>query len=461
MGNGTTTDSDTPVAVNTLSGLTAIAGGDYHSLALRSDGTVWTWGENVYGELGNDTLSGSETPVQVLGSGGSGYLTGVVAIAGIGFHSLALRSDGTVWAWGDNGYGQLGDGTTTNSETPVQVLGAGGSGYLTGIVAIAGGMYHSLALRNDGTVWTWGYNYYSAPTNSNTPVQVLGAGGSGFLTGIVAIAGGSVHSLAVKSDGTVWAWGYNEYGQLGNGTLTTSGTPVQVLGPGGSGYLTGMVAIAGAVYHSLALRSDGTVWAWGNNAYGELGNGTFTESETPVQVGGLSGVVAIAGGDYHSLALTPPGTTKLAQTISFTQAAPGTASYNSTFPVAAQSTSGLTVTLSMDSGSTSVCSLGTPSVAGGVTSAMVTMLSGAGTCTIFAIQSGNASYNAAAPQQTSAAAQESGQTISFTQPAPATASYYSAFPVAAQSTSGLTVTLSVDAVSAGVCSLGTPSMAGG
>ena len=517
LGNGMTTDSDIPVHVNTLSALTAIAGGDYHSLALRSDGTVWTWGENAYGELGNDTLSGSDTPVQVLGPGGSGHLTGIVAIAGIGFHSLALRSDGTVWAWGDNGYGQLGNGTTTNSETPVQVVGPGGSGYLTGIVAIAGGLYHSLALRSDGTVWTWGYNYYGAPTNSETPVQVVGPGGSGFLTGIVAvaggstdslalrndgtvwawgyneygelgngtfttsgtpvqvvgpggsgyltgivaIAGGSVHSLAVRSDGTVWAWGYNEYGQLGNGALTTSDTPVQVLGPGGSGYLTGMVAVAGAVYHSLALRSDGTVWAWGNNAYGELGNGTFAESETPVQVSGLSGVVAIAGGDYHSLALAPPGATKLAQTISFTQAAPGTASYNSTFPVAAQSTSGLTVTLSMDSGSTSVCSLGTPSVAGGMTSATVTMLSGAGTCTIFAIQSGNAGYNAAAPQQTSAAAQESGETISFTQPAPATASYYSAFPVAAQSTSGLTVVLSVDAGSTSVCSLGTPSVSSG
>ena len=518
LGNGTTTDSDTPVQVNTLSGLTAIAGGDYHSLALKSDGTVWTWGENAYGELGNGTLSTSDTPVQVLGPGGSGYLTGVVAIAGIGFHSLALRSDGTVWAWGDNGYCELGNGTTTNSDTPVQVLGSGGSGYLTGIVAIAGGIYHSLALRSDGTVWTWGYNYYGAPTNSNTPVQVLGPGGSGsltgivaiaggstdslalkndgtvwawgyneygelgngtfttsgtpvqvvgpggsgYLTGVVAIAGGSVHSLAVKGDGTVWAWGHNEYGELGNGTLTTSDTPVQVLGPGGSGYLTGMVAVAGAVYHSLALKSDGTVWAWGNNAYGELGNGTFTESETPVQVSGLSGAVAIAGGDYHSLALAPPGATKLGQTISFTQAAPANAGYNSTFPVAAQSTSGLTVTLSVDSGSTSVCSLGTPSVASGVTSATVTMLSGTGTCTIFAIQSGNASYSAAALQQTSAVAfQELGQTISFTQAAPATASYYSAFPVAAQSTSGLTVTLSVDAGSTSVCSLGTPSVASG
>ena len=148
------------------------------------------------------------------------------------------------------------------------------------------------------------------------------------------------------------------------------------------------------------------------------------------------------------------------QTITFTQPAPASAGYNSTFPVAAQATSGLTVTLSVDSSSTSVCSLGTPSLAGGVTNATVTMLSGTGTCTIFAIQPGNASYSAAL-QQTSATAQAIGQTITFTQAAPATASYYSAFTVAAQSTSGLTVTLSVDSSSIGVCSLGTPSVAGG
>ncbi len=165
--------------------------------------------------------------------------------------------------------------------------------------------------------------------------------------------------------------------------------------------------------------------------------------------------------DIGAFELTQVQTSTLAQTISFTTAAPAIATYNSTFPVAAQSTSELTVTLSLDSGSTSVCSLGTPSVAGGVTSATVTMLSGTGTCTVFAIQLGDATYNAAALQQTSATAQAIGQTILFMQAAPSNASYRSLFTVAAQSSSGLTVTLSVDASSTSVCSLGTPSVASG
>jgi alpha-tubulin suppressor-like RCC1 family protein len=129
-------------------------------------------------------------------------------------------------------------------------------------------------------------------------VQVSG------LTGVTAVAGGFVHSLALKSDGTVWAWGYNAQGQLGNETYTDSNSPMEVLGSGGVGYLTGVTAIAGVQAHSLALKGDGTVLAWGYNAQGELGNGTFTfGSNTPVQVSGLSGVTAIAGGYIHSLAL--------------------------------------------------------------------------------------------------------------------------------------------------------------
>ncbi len=165
--------------------------------------------------------------------------------------------------------------------------------------------------------------------------------------------------------------------------------------------------------------------------------------------------------DIGAVELNQTQTGQTSQTISFTQPAPASASYSSTFNVAAEATSGLTVTLSVDSASTGVCSLGTPSVVGGMTSATVTMLSGTGTCTIFALQSGNASYKAAAMQQTSATAQEIGQTITFTQAAPASASYYSAFTVSAQSTSGLTVALSVDSSSTGVCSLGTPSVASG
>jgi len=211
----------------------------------------------------------------------------------------ATNVSGTVSAWGDNVNGQLGNGTNTTSNTPVEVSG------LSGVTALAVGFEHSLALESDGTVWGWGGNGLGQLgngtfTDGTTPVQVLGPGGVGYLTGVTALAVGGVneHSLALKGDGTVWAWGGNGLGQLGNGTFTNSNTPVQVLGPSGVGYLTGMTALAVGFEHSLALKSDGTVWAWGFNSFGQLGNGTFTDSDTPVQVLGLSGVTAIGGGGY-------------------------------------------------------------------------------------------------------------------------------------------------------------------
>ena len=201
-------------------------------------------------------------------SDGRAKLSGITAVAGGDAHSIALMNDGTVWTWGWNVYGQLGDGTTTNSLAPVQVKGPGGSGQLNGIMAVAGGMHHTIALKNDGTVWTWGLNALGqlgdgTTTDSPTPVQVVGPGGSGFLTGVIAIAGGYGHTVALKSDGTVWSWGFNQYGQLGDNTTTSSSMPVQVVGPGGSGFLSAIKAIACGESHSIALMNDGIVWAWG------------------------------------------------------------------------------------------------------------------------------------------------------------------------------------------------------
>jgi hypothetical protein len=289
LGNGATTDSSTPVQVSDLSGATTIASGWTHSLALGSDGVAWAWGHNEYGELGNSTATYSSTPVQVSG------LSGVTAIAAGLSYGLALRSDGSVWAWGLNGYGQLGNGTATNTSTPVQVTG------LSGVTAIAAGLSHGLALRSDGTVWAWGRNPYGQLGNgttadSSTPVQVTG------LSGVTAIASGHLHSLALRTDGTVWAWGDGFYGGLGNGTvLTRASTPVQVSG------LSEVTAIAGGFSYGLAVRTDGTVWGWGLNNYGQLGNGTTTNTSTPVQVSGLCGSTAIAAGAFHSVALCSDG----------------------------------------------------------------------------------------------------------------------------------------------------------
>jgi alpha-tubulin suppressor-like RCC1 family protein len=339
LGDGTTTDRSTPVNVSGLfTGVVEVEGGGYHSLALKSDGTVWAWGDNLYGQLGDGTNAERKTPVKVSGLtdvvdvdagfehnlavksdgtvwawGGNlkgqlgdgtytesnntpvkvGDLTDVVAVSGSWYHSLALKSDGTVWAWGDNVYGQLGDGTDLDRNTPVEVSG------LTGVADVEAGGYRSLALKSDGTVWAWGNNWRGqlgdgTNTDRNTPVEVSG------LTGVADVEAGGDHSLALKSDGTVWAWGVNEYGQLGDGTRTNRNTPVNVSA------LEGVVNVAGGDYHSLALKSDGTVWAWGDNHFGQLGDGTRTDRNTPVNVSALEGVVNVAGGHRHSLAVFPP-----------------------------------------------------------------------------------------------------------------------------------------------------------
>jgi alpha-tubulin suppressor-like RCC1 family protein len=200
-----------------------IAGGCFHSLAVCSDSTARAWGNNFEGQLGDGTnFNSSNVPVSV------SSLTGIIAIAGGGYqHSFALKNDGTVWAWGHNSSGQLGNGTFINTTVPVPVSS------LTAVTAIAGGGGHSLALKNDGTAWAWGRNFFGqlgngTNTDSNVPVQVSN------LSGVSAIAAGGLkdfeHSLALKNDGTVWAWGFNGFGQLGNGTNTSSNVPVQTTG---------------------------------------------------------------------------------------------------------------------------------------------------------------------------------------------------------------------------------------
>lgn len=273
----------------------SIVGGYYHSLALKPDGTVWAWGDNTYGQLGDGTTVNKSAPVQVQS------LSDVVAIAAGDYHSLAVKSDGTVWAWGKNDYGQLGDGTTTQKNIPVQVKGPDGSGCLSGVVAVAACSDYSFALKSDGTVWAWGQNIYGqlgdgTKVNRCTPVQVQN------LSNVVAIAAKGSHCLALKSDGTVWAWGGNANGELGNGTTQFSAVPIKVLN------LEGVVSIAAGYQHSLALKADGTVWAWGRNGEGQIGDGTYDSYKSvPVQVSNISNIVMIAAGYNDSLALSSDG----------------------------------------------------------------------------------------------------------------------------------------------------------
>ena len=273
-----------------ISGVTQIAQGGGHTLARRADGTVWAWGQNNYGQLGDGTTASRTVPGPVPG------LANVTAVATSegASHSLVLKADGTVWAWGYNNYGQLGDGTTSNRTTPVPVL------VLTGVASIAAGSNFSFAVKADGSVWAWGYNNYGqlgdgTTANRSAPGQVPG------LSGVAKIAASYNHALAVKTDGTLWAWGYNAQGQLGDGTITDRPVPAAVAGLGG------VVGAAAGYYHSLVVKADGTVWAWGTNTNGQLGDGTTQLRVTPVQVMGFAGVVAVAAGFNHSLALKGDG----------------------------------------------------------------------------------------------------------------------------------------------------------
>lgn len=295
-------DSNVRHQVLNLSNVIAISAGGNFSLALKTDGTVWAWGKNADGELGNGTPNNSSLPTQVI------QLTDVKAIAAGDSFALALKNDGTVWAWGSNFSGQLGDGTTFSSNFPVQVV----NNDLMVATAIAAGAQFSLAIRSDGKVLAWGRNNNGQLgngdplfLNSSVPVFVVDTD----LTSASAISAGNGHALAIKNDGSVWAWGLNTNGQLGDGTFTDSNIPVQVVNT----FLTNATAISAGSLFSLAIRNDGTVWAWGINAAGELGIGTNTpiEINEPIQTINtnlMSSVASISAGGQFSLARKHDGT---------------------------------------------------------------------------------------------------------------------------------------------------------
>jgi alpha-tubulin suppressor-like RCC1 family protein len=259
------------------SGVPSITGGPVHSVALRADGSVWTWGDNSFGTLGDGTsVSSSKNPIQPVG------LSGVRLISAGQYHTAVVLSDATVRSWGTNTSGEVGDGSTTEKRVPTVVPA------LSNIVAVDCGVSFTLALRASGTVAAWGYNAQgqigdgSSGNNRFTPVTVQG------LDHVVAVAAGLDHSLALKSDGTVWAWGANGNGQLGNGTNTPHLTPAQVPG------LSGVVSIDAGFWGSLAIKSDGTVWTWGANSFGQLGDGTTTDRWSPVQMVGIANAARAA-----------------------------------------------------------------------------------------------------------------------------------------------------------------------
>ena len=293
LGNGTNTDSNIPVAVKTtgtpMEGkqIVQIAAGRWSSFALASDGTVYSWGFNGGGQLGNGTTNHSNVPVAVKTTGTPMEGKTIVQVASSVFHSLALASDGTVYAWGSNGEGQLGNGTNTNSNIPVVVDASDPSIAGKTVTQISSGMYSSFALASDGTMYIWGEN------NSNSPVAVPTTGTPMDGKRIVQVVHNLAHLLALADDGTMYAWGENSSGQLGNGTNTNSNVPVAIKTTGTPMDGKTIIQVTAGASYSLALASDGTIYSWGGNGKGQLGNGTAINSTIPVAVS-LTGNSALA-----------------------------------------------------------------------------------------------------------------------------------------------------------------------
>jgi alpha-tubulin suppressor-like RCC1 family protein len=288
LGDGTTLDrSQMRRLVSVPEALTSAAFGQAHGLAVTTKGRLVAWGDNYFGQLGDGTATSHRTPAAVNG------LSGFVQVAAGDCHSLALCADGTVWAWGGNQSGQLGDGSRENRATPVRVSG------LAYIVQIAAGARHGLALAADGTVWAWGSNEFGQLGDATVADRPTPAAVSG-VDGVVALASGRQHILALRADGTVWAWGDNHAGQLGLGSARGQTAPQRIP------TLPFATGLAAGSNHSAALAADGTFWTWGANDVGQLGNGGDGPALAPAMLA-LTEVREFASGWDHVVVLGSDG----------------------------------------------------------------------------------------------------------------------------------------------------------
>ncbi|MEO0247977.1 MAG: RCC1 repeat-containing protein [candidate division WOR-3 bacterium] len=254
--------------------------------ALKNDGSVWCWGYNGYGQLGNGTTNGYDTPQRVLD------LDEVDELAAGGYFACAKKKDGSLWCWGENAEGHLGDGSTTLRSRPVGVVSLE-----KGVVQVATGWDHACAVKDDSTLWCWGYNAYGQlgvgnRINSSIPIQV-----TALENHVVQVECGDQFTCALKDDGTLWCWGYNSYGQLGDGSESSKDMPVQVNVP-----VEKIVALSPGGNHTCVLAQDGVVWCWGINTYGQLGNGSYGPNQkTPQAIHSLgTDNVEITAGEYHT-----------------------------------------------------------------------------------------------------------------------------------------------------------------
>jgi alpha-tubulin suppressor-like RCC1 family protein len=290
LGDGSGLNKNLPTQIGTATDWMKVSAGANHSLAIKTNGTLWAWGNDFYGAMGNGPAAASGIPVQI------GTATDWQEISGGTEHSLGIKNNGTLWAWGYNFSGQLGDNTVIDKNAPTQI------GTAIDWLRIDAGSDHSLGIKTDSTLWAWGNDFYGqlgdgTNTNSLVPIQI------GTDKDWQAISGAHSHSMALKYSGTLWTWGQNNAAQLGIGNYVNKNTPTLVLGGSPSGSIPLWKAISGGVYFSLAIKNDGTLWSWGYNAEGQLGLSISSNAIIPNQVGTDTNWVNLSAGFYHSLIL--------------------------------------------------------------------------------------------------------------------------------------------------------------
>jgi alpha-tubulin suppressor-like RCC1 family protein len=282
LGLGNRTNYSSPKQVGSLTTWLTVVSGNYYSTAIKNDGTLWTWGQNQFGQLAQGNTTNYSSPKQV------GALTNWLSLASGYAFAIAIKTDGTLWSWGRNLQGQLGLGNTTNYSSPKQV------GSLTAWSQVSCSANTTFVIKTDGTLWSWGSNSSGAlgignTTNYSSPKQI------GALTTWAYVAakfGGGNFGLAIKTDGTLWSWGLNTQGQLGLGNTTAYSSPKQI------GALTAWAKPFIGSNESFATKTDGTLWCWGRNNFGQLALGNNTNYSSPKQLGALTNWLAVAGGGY-------------------------------------------------------------------------------------------------------------------------------------------------------------------